>query len=178
LRATFFPYFLLAFCIPVSALLEPLTFPLRVVVTKVAVFICNSLLSMKVRTEGTLIFNAARTFQFDVAPACSGIHSVTAMFLLTLTFGFLNFVTAWRRAALLLAAIPIAVFCNIIRLVVVVMVGEGISEAAATKIETKFGFGTFLLGLACVFLLGRLLRERGPETAVAPEEITPRRESE
>lgn len=170
LRTIFFPFVLLFFIVPISSILDSITFPLRMLVTSVSVGFCNGFLDMGVLREGTMIFNATRSYRFDVAAACSGIHSVVAMFLLTVTFGFLNFSQWWRRIVLVAAAIPLAVLGNIVRLITVIVVGDALGQKAGAAIENRFGFVTFLIGLLGMLLMGHLLREnRGPRPVGKPD---------
>ena len=82
-RKTFFPFLLLGFCVPLEALGEGLLFRLRLLVTQISVGLGHDLLGLDVMREGTRIFNAARTFNYDVAPACSGIRSLTSLLAVT-----------------------------------------------------------------------------------------------
>lgn len=169
LSAVFFPFFLLLFALPFSSLLDGLTFPLRMFVTGGAVGFCNGVLDMGVIRKGTMLFNAQQTYRFDVAAACSGIHSLTAMLLLSVTFAFLNFHSPWRRILLISSAIPLAILGNVLRLITVIVVSDTLGQAAGVKIENRFGFVTFLFGLLGVLILGYFLRERRlPQPALNP----------
>ena len=91
--------------------------------------------------------------------------------LLTVTFAFLNFRSAWRRVFLILLSPGFAVLANVIRLIVVFAVAEAAGQAAGEAIETKFGFATFLIALGCVFLVARWLRE--PESPSGSSTLVP-----
>src|SRR5690349_6464416 len=56
LRASFFPFFLFAFCVPVATVAEPVTFQLRMIVSK-AVALISYGLGIDVVREGTVLFN-------------------------------------------------------------------------------------------------------------------------
>ncbi|HTH48084.1 MAG TPA: exosortase/archaeosortase family protein [Candidatus Limnocylindria bacterium] len=163
LKSMLFPWFMLLFGIPVGSYTDSLTYQLRVLSTQLSVGICNGILQMKLIRLGTTVMHASTAavggFQFDVAPACSGIRSATVVLLLTLIFSYLNFRSLWRRALLVLLAVPLAVFGNVIRLVVVFIVSDSFGEEAGKMIETKFGFITYLGALAGIYLVSRLLRE-------------------
>lgn len=168
LRSILFPGFLLFFAIPFTGVLETLTFRLRLFVTDMSVGFCDAFLGMDVTRKGTLIYNKARTFTFDVAPACSGIRSLTAMTLLTVTYSFLAFASPWRRSVLILSALPLAVLGNIARLITVIVVSDAFGQGAGLTVENRFGFITFLVGLSGLFLLGRLLQETPPCPPATP----------
>ncbi len=181
LKSILFPWFLLLFGIPIGVYTDSLTYYLRVLSTQLSVGLCNGLLQMKLIRLGTMVMHtsSAGTFQFDVAPACSGIRSATVVLLITLVYAYLNFRTLWRCVLIVLMAVPLAVFGNVIRLVVVFIVSDSFGEDAGKMIETKFGFITYLGALAGVYCLGWLLREdRGrkpeanlPSTTADPEAV-------
>ena len=169
MKAVFFPYFLLGFAIPVSAYLDGLTFRLRLVSTVVSTAICKGLLSIPLSRVGTSVefapvaprpgsMQGRAGFLFDVAPACSGIRSLTIVTLLTLAFAWLNLEGAWRRMALVLCAVPLALLGNVVRLTLTFAVADVWGQDAASLVETKAGFITFAVALAGVFAIGRVLR--------------------
>jgi len=169
LRAVFFPYFLFAFCVPIGSLSGMITFPLRMVVTKIAVGVAH-ILGVDVIQDGSRIYNAAKTFQYDVAPACSGIRSLIAMFLLATVYAFVVFRQSWPRLTMIVAAIPLAILGNVIRLTTIILVGQAFGHDAGVMIEQKFGFVTFAVALAGMlgvsWLLEKILaRKTQPEVA-------------
>jgi len=180
LRATAFPFALLIFTVPLTAYTDPLTFPLRLLSTQVATAFCSGILNLDLIREGTTVFHAlpggGKGFEFEVAAACSGIRSMTVVFLLTLVFGYLQFNTWWRRIALVVAALPLAILANVIRLIVVFTVGEAWGGEAGKRIETNLGFITFLVALGGVMLLGRFLRETPATVATVALPAEPRTE--
>lgn len=181
LRATLFPWFLLVFAIPVAAYTDGLTFHLRLLSTQVSVFLCNSVLGLDLLRLGTTVFhqpsNGAAGFQFDVAAACSGMRSASVVLLLALVYAFISFRSPWRRLLVIGSSVPFALLGNVVRLVVVFMVGEAFGQEAGKMIETKFGFITYLGALAGLFALGWLLREpqppSGPPASASPPESAP-----
>lgn len=167
LRIAGYPFAMLVFCIPTSVYLATLTFHLRVFVAKVATAFCTEVLQMHIIRQGTEVFNATHDglprFRFEVAAACSGIRSLTAVILLVLVYSFLFFRSPARRLVLLLSAPLLAVLGNIVRLITVFIVGEALGQQAGAAIETGFGFITFsAVTVGGTLLLGRLLRESPP----------------
>lgn len=169
LRATAFPFALMLFLVPLTAFTDGMTLHLRLLSTKLAADFCTGLLGLDIVREGTTVFHTlpdgTKGFEFEVAPACSGIRSLTVVVLLTLVFGYLNFQTAWRRLVLAALALPLALLGNVVRLITVFTVGEKFGEQAGVKVESNLGFATFLVALVGVFLAARWLRE--PEVAAA-----------
>jgi exosortase len=158
-RAVFFPMILLIFCIPLATVSESITFPLRILVTQISVAIAQFGLGIEVIREGSQIFDPQRTFQYDVAPACSGIRSLISLLALTIIYGFVSFQSGWKRLLIIASAAPIAVAGNVARITTVIIVGEAFGENAGVWVEQKFGFVTFAVAIALVFLLGHFLRE-------------------
>jgi exosortase len=155
-----FPFALLMFCIPLASLSEMLTFPMRLLVAKIAVGFSHFVLGVDVVRDGTQIFDLKRTFQYDVAPACSGIRSLISLVALTTIYGFLTFRAWWKRALMVFIAIPLAVAGNVLRIIGVIVAAEAFGHDAGTMVEQKLGFLTFLVALIGIFIIGHLLRER------------------
>ncbi len=163
LRATAFPWFLTVFAIPVAAYTDPLTFHLRLLSTAVSVAFSKAVLGISLMRAGTVVSHPPdardpQGFVFDVVAACSGIRSATIVLLITIVFAFLVFRPGWRRAVIILSAVPLALLGNVCRLVVVFWVGDHYGEAAGKLVETKFGFITYVGAVLGVLVIGRLLR--------------------
>jgi exosortase/archaeosortase family protein len=84
--------------------------------------------------------------------------------------GYIWLAAWWRRGALLLAALPLALLGNIVRLITVFVVGESQGSEAGLAIETKLGFITFLVALGGVWLLARWLSDLPSEPVQTQEE--------
>jgi len=164
MRKSAYPFALLVFAVPITAYTDGLTFHLRLLVTKIAAGFCTGVLHLSLIREGTTVFHllpdGSKGFEFDVAPACSGIRSLTVVFLLSAVFGYLWLNAAWRRGILLIAALPLALLGNVMRLITVFVVGEARGSEAGLAIETKLGFVTFLVALGGVLLLARWLDDQ------------------
>jgi len=130
---------------------------LRMLVTYTSVGIGHGL-GIEVFRNGTQIVGAGG-FNFDVAPACSGIRSLTALTALTTIYGFLTFKAAWKRALMVLIAVPLAVIGNVARITGVIVTAEAFGEKAGLKFHDGAGFVTFAVAIVCVIVLGYWLRE-------------------
>jgi exosortase len=179
LRASFFPFFLFGFMIPLGSLTEPITFPLRLLVTQSVAFLCHHVLAMDVVSSGTQLFNGLGTYQYDVAPACSGIRSLVAIAAIAIIYAFTVFRTAGQRVLILASAIPLALIGNIFRMMVIVLAAEFGGQAAGNKAhESAFwSLLPYLPAIVGLLLLGRWLekiRDRKPAAAPASaESVTP-----
>lgn len=159
LSNTFFPMFLLLFMIPLGTLNDLLTLPLRLFVTKAAVLFGNVFLGLGYESRGAIIFEHAGIPVFDVAPACSGIRSLVSLFALSTVYAFTQFALPWKRCLIIASAIPLAVLGNLLRLIIVLIIGRAFSIEAGALVEQKLGFLTFLVAFAGLFLLGRWIHE-------------------
>jgi exosortase len=166
LKASLFPFFLLAFCVPLGGLVDGFTFHLRLLVSYIVAGVAHLGLAPDLVRDGTQLFDAQHTFAYEVAAACSGIRSLVALLALTIIYGFVNFKTPWKRAVLIASAIPLAVLGNVVRLCCTIMVAELGGQSAGKAVETKLGFVTFLVAIACMFFIARWLEE--PETKNEP----------
>ena len=166
LKASFFPFFLLAFCIPVGEFAVPLTLPLRLLVSRMVEIVAHLGLAPDLIREGTQLFDAQHTFAYEVAAACSGIRSLVALVALMTIYGFLNFKPAWKRAVMMLVALPLAVLGNIVRLSFTIAVAETFGQHAGKAVETDAGYLTFAVAVGCAFLVARWLEKCGPEPMV------------
>jgi len=160
LRKTFFPFLLLGFCVPLEALGEGLLFQLRLLVTQLSVGIGHNLLGLDVLRDGTAIFNTARTFNYDVAPACSGIRSLTSLLAVTTIYGYVAFRAPWKRAVMMALAAPLAVAGNVARITTVIILAEAFGHKAGAAAETNLGYVTFAVAIGLMFLAGWLMRDK------------------
>jgi exosortase len=177
LRAISFPFFLLVFCMPLGTSAEMITFPLRMIVTQLSVGISQYGLGIDVIRNGTQIFDSTQTFQYDVAPACSGIRSLVALLAMATIYGVIGFGKTWKTILIVCSAVPLAVLGNTARITTVILVAKVAGHDAGTMIEQKFGFITFVVSIAGMLLLGYLIRDRKP-SSLSPEAaaaITPER---
>jgi exosortase len=153
LRASFFPFFLFAFMVPLGSYGAKITFPLRVLVSWIVEHLFDDVLGIGVLRVGTQLFNSLGTYQFEVAAACSGIRSLTSTLLAATAFGFIVFRSPWRRAVMIAAAVPLAVLGNVLRLSLIVGAGELFGQGAGNFVHEN----TFFSLLPYVPVFGGLL---------------------
>ena len=172
LKASFFPFVLFVFCIPVGSLVDSVTLPLRVLATNITFHLVHGLFGVSVVKQGTQLFDGNGAYNFDVAAACSGIRSLLALLALTSVFAMLTFRTSWKRLVIVFSAFPLAVGCNVLRLTAVVVAAEAFGQDAGNFVHEWFGFVTYTLALAGVWLLGNLLKERPSPAAFTEANAT------
>lgn len=140
LRASFFPFILFIFSVPLGRLMEPITFNLRLLMAIIVEFVTRGLFGLDVVRVGTAIVNGSGgpdAFQYDVAAACSGLRSLWAMFVLATAYGYVTFRRTWPWLALMAAAFPLAVIGNAFRLVIIVVVAKLISKEQGDNVHNN-----------------------------------------
>lgn len=155
-RLLIFPAAILIFMIPFNFLEQQVAFPLRLMVTDASVVIAK-LLGISVRKVGSQIFDAGGRFQYDVAAACSGIRSLTTLLCIGAVFGYLTQEKGWKRLILFLAAIPLAVLGNIVRVSLIIIAADWFGQGAGKKVHDVGGYMIYVLVLLCLFGVGNLL---------------------
>ncbi len=145
MRASFFPFFLFVFCVPVGSLAGFVTFPLRLLVTRLVELICHFILSIDVIREGTILKDATGHYQYEVAAACSGIRSLVAIVALGVILGFFSFKKWWQRLTMVAAAFPLAVVGNLLRMLAIVIAAEYGGQSAGNKVHEGGPLGLYSL---------------------------------
>jgi exosortase len=169
LRATFFPFFLFGFCVPIGSLAEPITFRLRLLVSQLVGFISHYLLAIDVSVQGNVLTDPTGHYQYEIAAACSGIRSLTATLALSVILGFISFQTPWKRLIMIVSAIPLAVLGNLLRMLAIIIAaeiggqewGSYVHEGGPGGIFSLMPYVPAFIGLV---LLERYLRQPQPTT--------------
>lgn len=159
MKASFFPFVFFVFCIPVGGVIESITFPLRLFSTWITHLIISGMLGASVVRQGTQLTNASNGYAYDVSAACSGIRSLISLLALTTIYGMMTFKTPWKRLVTILSAVPLAIFCNILRLLAIIMTAELFGQKAGDFVHEWSGFLTYAVALGCMLWLGHLIRE-------------------
>jgi len=171
LRASFFPFFLFAFCIPMSAVGDKITVPLRLFATTITSGVCHAVLGIDVIQHGTQIFDANGSYRYEVAAACSGIRSLTAIFALTTIYAFTSFKSPWRIILIVVSAFPLAVAANVLRLTSIIVASEVFSPEAGKFVHENewISLLPYVPAIIGMLFIGHWLRESGPfQPAPAP----------
>ncbi len=178
LRRSFFPFFLLAFCVPLGNFMQPVTFRLRLLVSEV-VQLGASFLSFDVMRQGTALINPVGHYRYEVAAACSGMHSLIATLAFAIIYGMLAFRRWWKIGLLIASAFPLAVLGNVVRMFTIIFAAELWGQEAGNYVHTGGPGGILSLlpyvpAFAGLLLIGHWLREPEPApTAVPPADSAP-----
>jgi exosortase len=162
MKATFFPFVLFAYCMPLSSLdlLTTITLPLRILAAAASTALAHGLLGLDVIRQGTQIYNPSHSYTYEVAAACSGIRSLIALSAFMLIYSVLNFESRWKRTGIVLLSIPLALICNILRVLLMVIGGETFGYEAALKTDSYSWIFTFALALILMIVISYFWGEK------------------
>jgi exosortase len=162
LRKTFFPMCLFAFALPLNTLAESITFPLRLIATKLTTGFSGTVLGINVIREGTLILDPSGAFKYEVAAACGGLRSLTAVLALCTIYGFINFQKTRNIIIMIAAGFPLAVLGNVTRLVVIIMISEAFGQKWGDWVHDNsfFSLLPYVPPILGILAIGHLLREQ------------------
>jgi exosortase D (VPLPA-CTERM-specific) len=169
-RAVLFPWAFLLLMIPIpSIVFNQITFPLQLLASQVAAAVLP-ILGVPVLREGNVINLPA--MPLEVAEACSGIRSLMSLLALAIIYGYLTEKRLWVRWFLAIAAIPITVLANDVRIV-----GTGLlvqywdPEAAEGYFHASWGWIIFVVSLLTLYALHAFVGLVFPEDEL-PDEIS------
>lgn len=156
-RRLIFPCAYLIYCIPLN-FLDSLTFPLRILMAAVSTVLLNGI-GIAAERSGSAIYSlAGGGFNFDVADPCSGLRSLLAMTALTAVYASFTQKTLLKKWILFLAAVPIAVAGNVVRITSVALVAEAFGEKPALGLYHDYsGYVVFAVGIFLMVSTGYML---------------------
>jgi len=157
LRWVWLPIVFLLFAIPIPARIHwEIAMPLRKMSSIVASAVLNGLPNIDCSHEGVLIHgvhtimqggrNTLEEFSLNVANACSGMRILRTFVALGVAMAYLEYRPWSHRAVLLISTIPIAVFCNMLRVLI-----TGIFHVYFSH-ELSSGTPHMLLGMAMLIV--------------------------
>jgi exosortase len=127
--------------------------PLQTLATVGAVFLLE-VFGVTVAREGNVIL-LNDGMPLAVAEACSGLRMLTAFIVVAATLAFLIRRPRWQKLALLVSSVPIAIFCNLVRLVVTAILYLTAGSETAERFFHDFA-GLAMMPLAVLILAGEL----------------------
>lgn len=159
--AAVFPLGFMVFAIPINVL-DTLGFWLRMGVVDASAAIARAL-GIPVIQSGTQLYAPDGRYNYDVAAACSGLRSLTAMFALSLLAGYLNFRGAARRTLALVVAVPLVYAGNVARILAIILAAQAGGPRWGDLAHEIMGFGVFVIVLGGVLGVVALVRRAWPE---------------
>ena len=156
LRQLLFPIGLLLLALPIpNILFNQIAFPLQLIASDYATRVIK-LLGIPALREGNVIELARMKLQ--VVEACSGIRSLVSLAALAVVYVYFTESRWWRRIALVVAVIPIAIIANALR-----VAGTGLLahyrgvQAAEGFLHSFSGLMVFLVAVLLLIGLAQLL---------------------
>jgi exosortase len=156
LRLAAFPLGILLLAIPLPAVIfYQITFPLQLLASRLATFLLEAF-SVPVLRDGNLIMLPNITL--EVVEACSGIRSLFTLLTLTILYGYFFEPRLWARLFLVGLTVPLALFCNGLRITGTGLLTQHVDSAAAEEFFHGFsGWFIFLVALGSIFAIHRTL---------------------
>lgn len=153
LRSIWFPLFYLALTLPPpDSVVAAVTQPIKIAISEWAVNLLYAL-GYPIASSGVTIQIAQ--YELLVAAACAGLNSIISLGAICLFYGYLRHRTNVAAFAVIaLSVIPIAVFSNFIRVIVLILITYYLGEAAAQGFLHDFaGLTMFAVALLTVFVI-------------------------
>lgn len=148
LRYAWLPWAYLLFAIPLpKGIYFALTDPLRRFAAYVATAILGLIPDLDVERVGSMIeyYYQGNAGTIGVADACSGMRSTITLCALGVAIAYVTERAWWQRLILVLACIPIATFCNLIRVIITCLLH--------IFVDSKYAEGTYHMMLGILVLL-------------------------
>lgn len=140
----------LVFMIPFPYIVyDAIAFPLKLFAAKNAVMILQAM-SVSVFREGNIIYLASTTL--EVADACSGIRSLISLIALGVALAYFTHKSWFRRLGVVAFSVPIAIFVNVMRVVITGALAHFIDPKLATGFFHEFS-GFLMFGVAMAMLI-------------------------
>lgn len=120
-KVTWLPIFFLVFAMPIPEIVyREIAYPLQKLAAHGSAAILKVFGVMIRATESSLqiISRSGKLYTPTVADACSGMRLLMAFLALGVAMAYLHDRPGWQRAVLLLSTVPIAIFCNMVRVTV------------------------------------------------------------
>jgi exosortase len=177
-RLAWFPILFLLFAIPLpQSVYFTLTRPLREMASTLAAAVMPLFVSgLHTVAQGVVIDYlrpGASPGQLNVEEACSGMRLMMAFVTLGVGMAYLGNRPFWQRLVMVIACLPIAIFCNTIRVTATgLLTITGHSEYAQGTPHQLLGIAMLLIALGCYstigYVLSHLFIDAPPENQTAP----------
>ncbi len=169
-RTLALPFLLLATMVPLPAILyNSLAAPLQLLASDVATRIAQWA-GVSVFRDGNLIQLAGTTL--GVAEACSGLSSLSGMMVGSILLGYLLCDALPGRILLFLAALPLAILVNVVRVAGTAIAADYDQGFAMGFYHSFSGWLVFMSGFGLLYLTGRILHAVLDRSRVKAEEAT------
>ena len=155
MRTLVFPAFLLLFMIRIPLFVyQQITLPLQMLATQVATMGLD-ILGIPVLRNGNVLDLAGQ--RLEVVEACSGIRSLLSLTFLSVAYGRLFETKLWRKIALVVSTVPIAIGCNAARITLTGVLTQYQPEIAEGAFHAFEGWVIFVFEMLVLLAFHRLL---------------------
>lgn len=153
IRLLAFPLFYLLFAFPPpDTVVAIITQPLKIGISKAAI---EMLYALGYPIAGAGVTIQIGQYQLLVAAACSGLNSLISLSAISLFYVYVRHQMDWQYAAfLILAIVPVAIFANLVRVLILILLTYHAGEAAAQGFLHNFaGMTMFITALLTIFAI-------------------------
>lgn len=153
IRSIWFPLLYLALALPPpDSVVAAITQPIKIAISEWAVALLHTL-GFPIASSGVTIQIAQ--YELLVAAACAGLNSIISLGAICLFYGYLRHRTNFLSFIVIaLSVIPIAIFSNFIRVLILILVTYYLGESAAQGFLHDFaGLTMFAVALLTVFVI-------------------------
>ena len=153
-RALTFPLLFLFFAVPFGEFMVPHMMEWTANFTIAAV-----------RASGVPVYREGLQFiipsgSWSVVEACSGVRYLIASFMVGTLFAYLNFQTAWKRAAFIVLSLAVPIVANWLRAYMIVMLGHLSDNKLAAGVDHLiYGWVFFGIVIGAMFMIGARFAE-------------------
>lgn len=155
LSRLWFPVAFLWFMVPLpDVTINDINFPLKLFAASLSTSIVNAT-GVDAYVRGSDIVLSGGT-TLTVEDACSGLRSLISLLAFATLFTYACKLRGYKRLALFLSAIPVAVAANIVRIVVLTLVAHSWGVKLATPggwVHDTMGFAVFVIAFCFMFFL-------------------------
>jgi exosortase len=150
LRVWAFPLALSLFMLPRLAIVyNQTTLPLQLLASRLATTVLSGI-GYRVIREGVILDVGGH--RVSVVEACSGVRYLLSLAFIAVVFAYMADIKSWMRWALLVAAVPIAIVANAVR----VAVSAAVPALDSGTPHEAAGWAVFVLCLILIFLVHRM----------------------
>lgn len=156
IRSIWFPLLYLALALPPpDSVVAAVTQPIKIAISEWAVALLYAL-GFPIASSGVTIQIAQ--YELLVAAACAGLNSIISLGAICLFYGYLRHRTNFAAFVVIaLSVIPIAIFSNFIRVLILILITYYLGESAAQGFLHDFaGLTMFAVALITVFVIDSL----------------------
>jgi exosortase len=173
-RTAIFPLLFLAFFIPIPTAVLDTTITILQRGSAEMAFVILKLSGTPVLRESTYVIRMP-DLMIQVAPECSGIRSGISLLMSGLLAGHLFLRSTWRRVVLVIAAIPVLLFKNALRIATLSFLAVHVDHRILTsQLHREGGIPFFVLGLLLLYpVLVILIKSENKKNGAAQEPSGP-----